>query len=83
MTLAGEFVIVQGVVDLAIVDDEGIEILDFKTDRVSAGNSKEKAAAYAPQLKLYAAALSAIYGKPVRSAALHFLATGETLPILV
>jgi ATP-dependent helicase/nuclease subunit A len=80
---AGEFVIVQGVVDLAVVDDEGIDVLDFKTDRVTPATVPEKAREYAPQLKLYAAALHAIYGRPVRSASLHFLATGETWPISV
>jgi len=78
-----EFAVVQGIVDLALIDDEGIEILDFKTDRVRAGETRERLAAYTPQIRLYAAALRAIYDRPVRRASLHFLATGETLPISV
>ncbi|HWN96737.1 MAG TPA: PD-(D/E)XK nuclease family protein, partial [Methylomirabilota bacterium] len=77
-----EFVVVQGIVDLAVIGGDGIEILDFKTDRVRAGEAPEKAAAYTPQIRLYAAALRAIYNRPVRRASLHFLATGETLPIV-
>ncbi len=80
-TATEEFVIIQGVVDLAVIDDDGIDVLDFKTDRVTPATVADKAREYAPQLKLYAAALHAIYHKPVRCASLHFLATGETLPI--
>ena len=78
---ADEFVTVQGVVDIAVLGDDTIEVLDFKTDRVTAATVREKAAEYEPQLKLNAAALRAIYGKPVAQASLHFLATGETLPV--
>ena len=36
-TAPGEFVIVQGVVDLAILRSESISILDFKTDTLRRG----------------------------------------------
>jgi ATP-dependent helicase/nuclease subunit A len=78
---AAEFVIVQGVVDLALVGSKSIELVDFKTDGIRPGEEREKAQFYEPQIKLYAAALKGIYGRPVRSAALHFLATGETREI--
>jgi ATP-dependent helicase/nuclease subunit A len=79
---ANEFVVVQGIVDLALISHDWIEILDFKTDRLR-NDAREKAVTYVPQIRLYAAALGAIYRRPVRAAALHFLATGETLPISV
>jgi ATP-dependent helicase/nuclease subunit A len=77
----GEFVIVQGVVDLAVIREQDIDLFDFKTDQVTRDSIKAKEAEYRPQLRLYAAALRAIYRRPVRKAALHFLAVGETLPI--
>jgi ATP-dependent helicase/nuclease subunit A len=74
-----EFVIVQGVVDLALIDDHGITLLDFKTDRIEAGEVKQRAGEHSVQLRLYAAALQRIYGKEVTERWLHFLSPGETI----
>lgn len=77
-----EFVVGQGVVDLAVIGSDGILILDFKTDRVSGGRETQaKAEHYRPQLAVYALALSRIHGLPVRGRWLHFLATGENVPV--
>lgn len=77
-----EFVVGQGVVDLALVGPKGIVILDFKTDRVEPGRiSREKAAQYRPQLAIYALALARIHGRPVTGRWLHFLATGESVEV--
>ncbi len=76
-----EFVVVQGVADLAVVLPEEIWLLDFKTDRMKAEMVEEKRAHYAPQLKLYAAALEKIYNRPVRRRWLHFFDVGETTPV--
>lgn len=77
-----EYVVAQGVVDLAVIGPEEIWILDFKTDRVGPGAvTREKAATYRPQLAVYALALARIHGKPVTGRWLHFLATGETVEV--
>ena len=76
-----EFVVVQGVADLAVLLDMEIWLLDFKTDDVSAGELAAKAKLYAPQLKLYALALSRIYKKPVTNCWLHFLALRRSEPV--
>lgn len=78
---ADEFVVVQGVVDLAVVLSKEIWILDFKTDAVSDESWPEKARAYEPQLRLYASALERIYRRPVTQAWLHFLAHRRTVSI--
>jgi ATP-dependent helicase/nuclease subunit A len=75
---AGEFVVVQGVVDLAAILPEEIWLLDFKTDHFPARELEEKIKIYRPQIELYAAALSRIYGRPVTRRWLHFLAHGQT-----
>lgn len=80
---AEEFVVVQGVVDLAVVAADSIEILDFKTDQVTRASVGEKAHAYTPQLRLYALALSRLFARPVTGAWLHFLAIDETVPVSV
>ncbi len=77
-----EYVVGQGVVDLALVGPEGIVILDFKTDRVEPGRfTLAKAEAYRPQLAVYALALSRIHGIQVTGRWLHFLATGESVAV--
>jgi ATP-dependent exoDNAse (exonuclease V) beta subunit len=77
-----EFVVGQGVGDLALVGPEGIVLLDFKTDRVPGGaGTRAKAEAYRPQLAVYALSLSRIHGLPVTVRWLHFLATGESVPV--
>jgi ATP-dependent helicase/nuclease subunit A len=79
--MSDEFVIVQGVVDLAVITEDEIEILDFKTDEAQGDKLAAKSTAYAPQVRLYAAALRAIYDRPVRKAGLHFLAARQTVPV--
>lgn len=77
-----EYVVGQGVVDLALVGPEGIVILDFKTDRVEPGRvTLAKAEAYRPQLAVYALALARIHGRQVTGRWLHFLATGESVAV--
>ena len=68
----GESVLLQGVVDCAMIAPEGITIVDFKTDKVSAGSLDGAVANYKPQVQTYAAALSRIYGLPVKKTALYF-----------
>ena len=77
----GEFVIVQGVVDLAVVLPKEIWILDFKTDVVKEADLNEKVAQYNSQLLLYARALERIYGRPVTKRWLHFLAAAKTVSV--
>ena len=55
-----------------------IWLVDFKTDKVSAKELREKIEYYSPQLKLYAKALEKIYSRPVTNCWLHFLAARKT-----
>jgi ATP-dependent helicase/nuclease subunit A len=79
--MENEFVVVQGVADVAVFLPKEIWLLDFKTDHVNSNGVKAKAAMYEPQLNLYAQALERIYGKPVTERWLHFLACGITVPV--
>jgi ATP-dependent helicase/nuclease subunit A len=76
-----EFVVVQGVVDLAVIAPAHVWIVDFKTDRVNAGTVEARAADYASQLRLYARALGRIYARPVTGAWLHFLAIHRSVAV--
>jgi ATP-dependent helicase/nuclease subunit A len=76
--LEDEFIVVQGVADLVVLRPDEIWLVDFKTDDVRADDLAGKIKAYAPQLKLYAAALEKIFARKVTVRALHFLAARRT-----
>jgi ATP-dependent exoDNAse (exonuclease V) beta subunit len=69
-----EGTIVRGTIDLWFEDGEGaIHVVDYKTDGVTADLAPARAAAYAPQLAIYAIALERALGVRPRAAWLHFL----------
>ena len=72
--LEGEQVLLQGVVDCAILEPDGITIVDFKTDRVTQDSVAQRAEHYRPQLEAYSEALSRIYELPVKKRLLYFFA---------
>src|SRR5690606_8023726 len=59
---------------------EGRVLLDYKTDRVSAREARERARRYGLQLQLYALALAG-RGEPVDRAVLHFLRPDEVVEV--
>ena len=71
-SLKGEKILLQGVVDCALIEDDGITVLDFKTDSVREENLQEKILHYRPQVLTYAEALQRIYRKPIKEALLYF-----------
>jgi ATP-dependent helicase/nuclease subunit A len=79
--LETEFVIVQGVVDLAVILPAEIRLVDFKTDRMRADELTQKTRLYEPQLKLYARALERIYQRPVTDCRLHFFSPRTTVRV--
>ncbi len=79
--LEQEFVVVQGVADLAVLRPDEIWLVDFKTDGVGTNDLPEKIKIYRPQLQLYAAALEKIFSRAVILRALHFLAVGRTVEL--
>lgn len=70
--LAGEKILLQGVVDCALMDDDGIVVMDFKTDRVTEDTLQATAQRYRPQVEAYAEALSRIFEKNVKAKMLYF-----------
>jgi ATP-dependent helicase/nuclease subunit A len=76
-----DFVVVQGVIDLAMIDSNEIWLLDFKTDRIEASQLEERVTSYRPQLEIYKKALEEIYRIPVRQTWLHFLSVGQTVSL--
>lgn len=70
--LEGEQVLLQGVVDCALVEEDGITVIDFKTDRVTEKTVEKTAMGYGAQVDIYADALSRIYKLPVKTKMLYF-----------
>ena len=79
--LGTDFVVVQGAADLVVLLPDEFWLLDFKTDRFELTELPAKLGLYAPQLRLYAAALEKIYRRPASIRWLHFLAMRETHPV--
>lgn len=79
--MAGEQVLLQGVVDAAIVEEDGITVVDFKTDRVNPQGASQRAEVYREQLETYKKALSRIFGIPVKETLLYFLTPGVSVKL--
>ena len=70
--LAGEKILLQGVVDCALVEADGITIVDFKTDYVTEDTVVARTEHYRPQVLAYADAMRRIYGLPIKAAYLYY-----------
>jgi ATP-dependent helicase/nuclease subunit A len=71
-----ESVLLQGVVDCCIEEEDALTIIDYKTDYVTQETLDAAAAQYKRQILAYAYAMSRIFEKPVRSCVLCFLRAG-------
>ena len=75
--MGDEKVLLQGVVDCAILDAEGITVVDFKTDYVTEETLEATAGRYRTQVQVYADALARIYQKPIKEKLLYFFHLGR------
>lgn len=74
-----EKIIVQGAVDVCFLEEDGIVILDFKTDKVESIN--ELAEAYGGQLSVYAKACEKIFHKKVKEKIIYSFAKSDIVKI--
>ena len=70
--LDGEQVLLQGVVDCAMIENDGITVLDFKTDYVTEETLSDLVDRYCIQVQTYAQAMARIYQKPIKASYLYF-----------
>jgi len=70
--------VLEGFVDLVLEDDEGLVVVDYKTDRTANGQADvvRAAARYRPQVASYALALEEATGRPVHRCVLVFVGDG-------
>lgn len=77
-----DFVVIQGVADVAVLLPDEIWLLDFKTDHLrDEAELSARVKHYEPQLKLYALALGRIFRKPVTQCWLYFLSAQKTISV--
>lgn len=77
----GEMVLLQGIVDCALIEPDGITVVDFKTDRAKQADISDLAAKYRHQVMAYANALTRIFNMPVKEKYLYFFAYGQLVDI--
>lgn len=70
--LEGEQVLLQGVVDCALIEPDGITVLDFKTDYVTPDTVDMVTQRYREQVETYADALCRIFRLPIKAKALYY-----------
>ena len=70
-SLHGEQVLLQGVVDCALLEPDGITVVDFKTDYVTEETISQIISRYRPQVQTYADALQRIYEQQVKARYLY------------
>ena len=74
-----EKVILQGIIDAFIMEENGIILVDYKTDRVK--DEEELRNRYQKQIDLYSEALEQILGKKVKRRALYSFSLGEEVDL--
>lgn len=72
-------ILLQGVVDCALIDEDGITVIDFKSDHVTRDTVEERTLEYSHQVNAYAQALSQIFGLPVREKWLYYFAINHAV----
>ena len=80
-TVDGEQVLLQGVVDCFVVEEDGLTVLDFKTDYVTQDTLSALVEKYKPQVMAYADALQRIYQKPVKRACLYLFSADQIVDL--
>jgi len=72
-TESGEFIVIQGIIDMLIKTTSGLIVIDFKTDKVSSQYAQKHVDNYRQQLNFYSLAASGILNIPILSKWLFFL----------
>jgi len=69
---SGEFVLLQGAIDCLIRTPEGLVIIDYKTDQITADQVHERITHHRRQIELYARAVGEILKSRIAAAWLYF-----------
>ena len=75
----GELILVQGIIDAYFEEEDGLVVLDYKTDRVR--KAEELVEKYQEQLRYYAKALEQMTGKKVKEKIIYAFSLGKEIHI--
>ena len=79
---AGAELLLQGVVDCFFRTEEGLTVVDFKTDRVDSREAQaRRTEAYRPQVLAYSSALEQIFREKVCRRVLYYFHTGDAVEL--
>ena len=79
---ADDRVVVQGIIDMFVQTENGIILVDYKTDKIDPdSDGKELIEKYSTQLEIYAAALERMYGVSVNEKYIYSFALGKYLSL--
>ena len=74
-----EMILVQGIIDVFFEEDDGIILMDYKTDKVD--EDKDLVLRYEKQLKLYKDAIEHAYDVPVKEVLIYSFALERSINI--
>ena len=75
----GEMILVQGIIDVYFEEDDGLVVLDYKTDKVY--RAEELVEKYHAQLEYYAKALEQVLGKKVKEKIIYSFALQKEIKL--
>jgi ATP-dependent helicase/nuclease subunit A len=76
-----ESVLLQGVIDCCFEEEDGVVLIDYKTDHIGSDRENIVRKRYKLQMDYYAKALEKLTGKKVKEKCIFLLKTGETIKV--
>jgi ATP-dependent helicase/nuclease subunit A len=76
-----ELAVVQGIIDLYFIEEDGIVLVDYKTDRIKRGEENVLVGHYKVQIDAYRKALEQMTGKKVKEAYIASLTLCKNIEI--
>lgn len=74
-----EQILIQGIIDAFFEEEDGLVLVDYKTDYVEKGKEEELVEKYKVQLQYYAQALERVRGKRVKEVYIYSFGVGKAL----
>ncbi|QJD83655.1 helicase-exonuclease AddAB subunit AddA [Cohnella herbarum] len=79
---AEETVIIQGVIDCLFSEEDGLVLVDYKTDALKGADAADAAEKHRFQVEQYCEAVQSILGTKVKEAYVYFFDGGQTIRLL-
>lgn len=76
------YVVVQGIIDLYFEEEDGLILVDYKTDRIGSGQEEALVQRYGAQLAYYKKALEQITGKKVKECCIYSVTLQKVITVM-